>query len=70
MSAKNNTNKLSDKLARLEAMVAWVESDEFDLDQALERYETAASLATEIEEELTTLKNTVTIIKKDFSRAE
>lgn len=70
MSAKNNTQKLHEKIARLDEMIAWFESDKFELDAALERFEEAKKVASEIDEQLTNYKNTITVIKKDFARDE
>lgn len=70
MSAKNNTQKLHEKIARLDEMIAWFESDKFELDAALERFEEAKRVASEIDEQLTNYKNTITVIKKDFARDE
>lgn len=70
MSAKNNTQKLHEKIACLDEMIAWFESDKFELDAALERFEEAKKVASEIDEQLTNYKNTITVIKKDFARDE
>ena len=65
----SNANKetISKKLARLEEFVAWFESDEFVLEEALERFKKAEALSREIEDELKEFKNTITVLKKDFS---
>lgn len=58
-----NKPTIEDKIAELEQRVAWFDSDEFRLDQAIERYTEAEKLSNEITKELTELKNT--IIKAD-----
>lgn len=64
MSEKNET--VAAKLARLGEMVAWFESDDFVLEEAVERFETARKLADEIEQELAKLKNEIVVLKKKF----
>lgn len=53
---------ISQKLARLDQAVAWFHSDDFSLDQALTKYQTAADLARAIEHDLDELKNQVSVI--------
>lgn len=65
MSEKNKT--VSAKLSELNELVAWFESDEFTLEQALEKFKQAELLAKEIEGDLSELKHTITVLKKDFS---
>ncbi len=64
MSETNNT--VSKKLAKLSELVAWFESDEFVLEQAVERFHEAQKLADEIEGDLATLKNDIVVLKKKF----
>ena len=56
-----NKNKptIEQKIATLEAMVAWFDSEDFVLEAALEKYEKAQKLADEIQQELYQLKNTI-----------
>ncbi|MGO3701652.1 MAG: exodeoxyribonuclease VII small subunit [Candidatus Saccharimonadales bacterium] len=58
MNQKHNTT-IEEDIATLEAMVAWFESDAFVLEDALEQYQKAETLASSISERLVTLKNTV-----------
>lgn len=55
-------------MAELRELVAWFESDEFELEHATEKFEEATKLAKAIEEELTKLKNTVTVMKEKFDQ--
>lgn len=64
MPAKNSTIK--QKLAQLDELVAWFERDDVDIEQALEKFETAQKLANDIASELKSAKNKVEIIKKKF----
>ena len=64
MSTKNNS--LQEQLAKLDELVAWFEGDEFELEQALDKYRQAEMLAAEIEKELATFKNEITVLKQKF----
>jgi exodeoxyribonuclease VII small subunit len=66
MSAKNND--LNKKLEELEKLVAWFESDDLDIEQAIEKFETANKLAAEIREQLTTLENKITVLNERFDQ--
>ena len=66
MSSKNNQLTISQKLEQLEKLVAWFDSEDFVLEKALEQYKSAEKLADEITEELNSLQNEVTVLKKRF----
>ena len=53
---------LNDKITNLNAQIQWFYSDDFNLDEAMSRYESAAKLAEEIESSLKTLKNKLTVL--------
>lgn len=55
MSTKNKTIK--EQVADLEKILAWFESEDFELDQALEKYQDAKKVVQAIEERLTKVKN-------------
>lgn len=59
---------ISAKLQELDAKVEWFYGDDFSLDQATEKYQSAVDLAKEIEKDLTELKNKVEIIDQDFTK--
>lgn len=67
MSAKNDST-IKDKIAKLDTLVAWFDSDEFELEQAIERFAEAEKLAKEIEKDLNDFKNKIIVLKKDFSK--
>lgn len=70
MSKQDNENSsVSDKLARLNELVAWFESDDFSLETALEKFEKAEVLAAEIEKDLAKYKNQINVVKERFDRA-
>ncbi len=54
------------KLEELEAITAWFESDEVDLNAALAKFERGMQLAGELKTELTTIENRVEKIKAKF----
>lgn len=66
MSAANLTT-VSEKLEKLEALLAWFESEEITVEEALTKYEEALELSRELETQLKNAKNQVEIIKKKFS---
>lgn len=69
---KGNTmeekKSISDKIKELDMAVDWFYSDEFSLDTATEKYKSAIKLAKEIETDLDSLKNEITVIQKDFTK--
>ncbi len=64
MSKANNT--IQEKMTQLDQAVAWFNSDEFTLEQALEKFAEAEKLAADIEADLQSLKNDITVIKEKF----
>ena len=66
MSSQNNQPTISQKISQLEQLVSWFDSEDFVLEKALEQYKSAEKLADEITEELNSLQNEVTVLKKRF----
>lgn len=64
MSEKNKT--VQEKLTDLSELVAWFQGASFKLEDALEKYKQAETLAEEIEKDLTKLKNDIKVVKKKF----
>ena len=62
---KNNTT-IQEKTAKLSELVAWFDSDEFVLEAALDRFKEAEKLAADIEQDLSSLKNEIEIVKRNF----
>lgn len=60
---------IAEKTAKLDELVGWFDSDEFELEQALDKFKEAEKLAAEIEKDLLALKNEVNVIKKKFDEA-
>ena len=61
-----NDKTIQEKMNQLSELVAWFESDEFELEAAIEKYKTAETLAGEIEKDLSELKNEITVLKTKF----
>lgn len=59
---------LNQKIEKLDGQVEWFYSDEFKLEDAMERYKQAAKLAKEIEKDLSELKNEIEVLSEDFSK--
>ena len=68
MSKSNPT--IQEKTAKLSELTAWFDSEDFVLEQALDKFKEAEALAKEIEIDLTTLKNEITLIKQSFNGDE
>ena len=66
-AAARDTQSLSlrAQMEQLEEILAWFDSDEFELEAAVERYQQAARVAEQIDQRLTEIKNKVTIITED-----
>lgn len=61
-----NDKTIQEKMNQLSELVAWFESDEFELEAAIEKYKTAEVLADEIGKDLSELKNEITVLKAKF----
>jgi exodeoxyribonuclease VII small subunit len=64
-----STNKqtVEAKIQELEELLVWFESNEVTVESALEKYERAGKIASELKEELQNAKNQVEVIKKKFA---
>jgi exodeoxyribonuclease VII small subunit len=69
VSVKSNPS-VADKTAKLNELVAWFNSEDFELEQALDKFSEAEKLAAEIENDLLALKNRIEVVKAKFERAE
>lgn len=67
MSVKNKT--IEEKMKTLRELAAWFESDEFTLTEASDKFKIAAELAKEIEQDLSEMENSVTVLKQSFEQA-
>lgn len=62
----SNEYNINQKMQALRELVAWFESDDFSLEKASKKFEAASKLASEIESELTGVKNTIAVLKEKF----
>jgi len=63
----SSTNKsIQEKTVELTKLVAWFDSDDFELENALDKYKSAEKLAEEIEKDLLSFKNEIQIVKQKF----
>ncbi len=59
---------LNQKIEEGDGKVEWFYSDEFKLEEAVDKYKDAVGLAKEMEKDLDGLKNEIDVIAKDFSK--
>jgi exonuclease VII small subunit len=62
-----NDPMIQDKIAELDELLAWFNSDEFVLEQAGDKLKAAKKLADDIETGLNSLENEIEVIKKSFA---
>ena len=62
-----NKLTIAEKTALLDTLVAWFDSGDFELEQALDKFAEAEKLAADIEADLLSLKNDIEIVKAKFS---
>jgi exonuclease VII small subunit len=65
MSDKNNAS-IAQKIEQLHEMVAWFDSDDFVIEEAVDRFTKAQKLADEIETELREIQNEIVVLKQRF----
>lgn len=63
MSEKNS---IKEKIAKLDELISWFDSNDFDIEIAIEKFKEAEKLSNNIEKDLNDLKNEVNIIKQKF----
>lgn len=59
---------LQDQLQELEAIVAWFERDDLDIQEAIDKFEAGSKLADQIKGRLATLENKITVLKERFDQ--
>ncbi len=69
MSKNESKKSIEAKIKSLDQSVEWFYSENFSLDQALQKYQDANQLAQEIQQDLSALKNQVEVIA-DFTQSE
>lgn len=63
MSEKSS---IAEKTAKLNELIAWFDSDDFELEKAIDMFSQAEKLAQEIEKDLLEVKNKITVIQARF----
>lgn len=63
MSEKSS---IAEKTAKLDELIAWFDSDDFELEKALDVFKKTEKLAAEIEHDLMSLKNTIEVVRARF----
>ncbi len=58
---------IQEKMMKLDELLAWFNGDDFALEQATAKLQEAKVLAGDIEKNLTTLENEITIVKQSFA---
>jgi exodeoxyribonuclease VII small subunit len=66
MSEAKNDKPLSDQLRELDELIAWFDQDDFDLDEALKKFDEGVKLTSEIEARLQKLENKITVLRERF----
>ena len=64
----SNGMSLNQKIAKLDEEVEWFYSDDFKLEEAVEKYKGALDLANAIKKDLESLKNEIEVLGEDFSK--
>ena len=59
---------LSQKIKELDTSTEWFYSDDFNLDDAVKKYQEAIGIAKELQKDLNDLQNEVEILTEDFSK--
>lgn len=61
-------SSIQEKMAALDELLAWFDGDDFELEQSLEKFTAAKKLANDIEQDLMTMKNKITVMSEQFDR--
>jgi exodeoxyribonuclease VII small subunit len=65
MSAKNNPT-LAEQIEQLDALAQWFEQDDFDIEEAIAKFEEASVVAESVKAKLSELENKITVLKQRF----
>ena len=57
---------IQEKMNELNDMVQWFQGDDFVLEEAVGKFKAADALASSIDEDLTALKNEITVLSQRF----
>jgi len=59
-------SSIAEKTAKLNELIAWFDSDDFELEKAIDMFSQAEKLAQEIEKDLLEVKNKITVLSEKF----
>ena len=62
----SNQKSLRELMDEFEAVVAWFDGDDLDVDAAILKFEEGSKLAEQIKEQLAAAKNKIKIVKEKF----
>lgn len=65
-----NNQTVQDKIIELKQLVDWFDGDDFSLEASIDQFKKAERLAKEIETDLKSLQNEITVVKKSFDEAD
>ncbi len=68
MSSPKNEPPLRDQLRQLDELIAWFDQDDFDLDEALKKFDEGVKLTESIQKRLSKLQNNITVLKQRFDQ--
>lgn len=68
MSTKNDPT-LADQIAQLDELATWFEQDDFDIEEAIVKFEEASTVADAVKTKLSALENKITVLKERFDSA-
>ena len=60
-------NSIQNRTKELNELLQWFDSDEFAVEEAMDKFKQAETLADSIKKDLVTLKNEINVLKKKFS---
>ncbi len=66
--SKKDEKTIAQQIEEFETLIAWFNSEEFSLEEALKNYEKAEKLSQAIESQLESLKHEVTVLKQKFDQ--
>lgn len=68
MSTSTQNESIETRIKQLRELTSWFESEDFELEQAMAKFDEAQKLAEQIEKDLMELKNQVTLVKEKFDQ--
>jgi exonuclease VII small subunit len=65
MSAKKDKS-LAEQIEHLDKLASWFEQDDFDIEEAIVKFEEASEVAESVKTKLSELENKITVLKQRF----